>query len=50
MERWWTNKLGKKKTNKYIKKNSRFRNKRISVLVVLALHLQHPILVLLFKH
>jgi hypothetical protein len=31
------------------KKNSRFRNKRISVLVVLSLLLQHPVLVLIFK-
>jgi hypothetical protein len=31
------------------KKNSRFRNNRISVLVVLVLLLQHPVLVLVFK-
>jgi hypothetical protein len=31
------------------KKNSRFRNNRISVLVVLVLLLQHPVLVLVLK-
>jgi hypothetical protein len=39
--KWWT--------NKHIKKNSRFRNNRISVLVVLVLLFQHPVLVLVFK-
>jgi hypothetical protein len=38
------------KTNKQThKKNSRFRNNSISVLVVLVLLFQHPVLVLLFK-
>jgi hypothetical protein len=38
------------KTNKHLerKKNSRFRNNRISVLVVLVLLLQYPVLVLVF--
>jgi hypothetical protein len=47
------NKQTKTKTNKQInthtKKNSRFRNNRISVLVVLMLLFQHPVLVLVFK-
>jgi hypothetical protein len=37
------------KTNKHIKKNSRFRNNRILTLVVLVLLFQHPVLVLGFK-
>jgi hypothetical protein len=32
-------------TNKQEKKNSRFRNNRISLLVILVLVLQHPVLV-----
>jgi hypothetical protein len=42
-----------KKTNKELvrkKKKSRFRNNKISVLVVLVLFLQHLVLVLVFKH
>jgi hypothetical protein len=38
-----------KKQSKQTQKNSRFRNNRISVLVVLVLLLQHPVLVLVFK-
>jgi hypothetical protein len=42
-----------KKTNKHLerkrKKNSRFRNHRISVSVVMVLLLQHPVLLLVFK-
>jgi hypothetical protein len=41
------NKKQNKQTN--TQKNSRFRNNRISVLVVLVLLLQHPVLVLVFK-
>jgi hypothetical protein len=37
------------KTNKHTQKTSRFRNNRISVLVVLVLLLQNPVLVLVFK-
>jgi hypothetical protein len=37
------------KTNKHTQKNSRFSNNRISVLVVLVLLFQHPLLVLVFK-
>jgi hypothetical protein len=51
-ERWTkTYKQTGKKTNIQAKtqKNSRFRNNRISVLVVLVLFLQHPILMVVFK-
>jgi hypothetical protein len=44
----WTNREQYKQTNKH-KKHSRFRNNRISALVVLVLLLQHPIMVLVFK-
>jgi hypothetical protein len=36
-------------TKQTYKKNSRFRNNRISVLVVLVLFLKYPALVLVFK-
>jgi hypothetical protein len=47
-ERWWTNKQETKETNT-LKKNSSFRNNRISVLVVLVLLFKHSILMLVFK-
>jgi uncharacterized membrane protein len=46
-----THKQTNRKQNKQrnTQKHSRFRNNRISVLVVLVLLLQHPVLVLIFK-